>query len=58
TGAGTKEQIQHMVTALLGVNGDLAADAADALAAALCHGHQRHLKSRLAGENASVVGLR
>lgn len=57
TGAGTKEQIQHMVTSLLGLQGDLSADAADALATALCHGHQRRLNDRLA-DTAGIASLR
>jgi crossover junction endodeoxyribonuclease RuvC len=55
-GAATKEQVQHMVVALLQLQGTPSPDAADALAAALCHGHQRRLHSRLAG--AAVSGLR
>ena len=47
TGSATKEQVQHMVVALLKLQGMLAADAADALAAALCHGHQRRLQNQL-----------
>ena len=47
TGAGTKEQIQHMVRAILKLDGEIPADVADALATALCHGHQRRLKVRL-----------
>jgi crossover junction endodeoxyribonuclease RuvC len=39
TGAAEKTQVQHMVKALLGLQGRLAADAADALAIALCHSH-------------------
>lgn len=42
TGAATKEQIQHMVRQLLNLDGTPAADAADALALAICHAHQRH----------------
>lgn len=48
TGAATKAQVQHMVVSLLGLSGQPAPDAADALAAALCHGHQRRLAGRLA----------
>lgn len=55
TGAATKEQVQHMVAALLQLEGQPAPDAADALAAALCHGHQRRLHSRLAGAAALAV---
>ncbi len=39
TGRGDKKQVQHMVTALLGLSGTPQADAADALAAAICHAH-------------------
>ena len=39
-GHATKDQVQHMVKALLVMTHDkLRADAADALAVALCHGH-------------------
>lgn len=42
TGGAGKEQIQHMVNVLLALDGEaLQADAADALAVALCHGHAR-----------------
>jgi crossover junction endodeoxyribonuclease RuvC len=43
TGAADKAQVQHMVKALLGVAGRLGADAADALAIALCHAQHRGL---------------
>lgn len=39
TGAADKAQIQHMIRALLGLRGPVPADAADALAVALCHAH-------------------
>jgi crossover junction endodeoxyribonuclease RuvC len=39
SGRGEKKQVQHMVTALLGLSGTPQADAADALAAAICHAH-------------------
>ncbi len=42
TGAAKKEQVQHMVQVLLGMNEKLQADAADGLAVALCHGHSRN----------------
>jgi crossover junction endodeoxyribonuclease RuvC len=57
TGAATKLQVQHMVVSLLGLSGEPAPDAADALAAALCHGHRRRLTGRLAGA-AAVASLR
>jgi crossover junction endodeoxyribonuclease RuvC len=47
TGAATKEQVQHMVISLLHLEGEPSADAADALATALCYGHQRRLNSQL-----------
>lgn len=40
-GAATKEQVQHMVLRLLNISHTLQADAADALAIALCHAHVR-----------------
>jgi len=40
-GRATKEQVQRMVSALLCVRGAMRADAADALAAAICHIHRR-----------------
>jgi len=43
SGSATKEQVQHMVTALLTLDGTPSPDAADALAVALCHGHRRRL---------------
>ncbi len=47
TGAAEKEQVQHMVKALLGVSGRLGLDASDALAVALCHAQHRGLALRL-----------
>ena len=47
TGAATKDQVQHMVVALLSLQGVPGSDAADALAAALCHGHQRRIGLQL-----------
>ncbi|MFQ5993848.1 MAG: crossover junction endodeoxyribonuclease RuvC [Acidiferrobacterales bacterium] len=38
-GHARKEQVQHMVKALLGLNDMPQADAADALACAICHAH-------------------
>ena len=48
TGAADKEQVQRMVIALLALEGRLGADAADALAIALCHAHGRTLRLALA----------
>lgn len=47
-GHAGKGQIQHMVKALLGLAEAPAADAADALAAAICHAHMRDGLARLA----------
>ncbi len=38
-GHAGKQQVQHMVKALLGLSSTPQADAADALACAICHGH-------------------
>lgn len=53
-GHADKVQVQHMVRVLLGVDERLAADAADALAAAICHGHMRDGLARLAAAGARV----
>ncbi len=55
-GSATKDQVQHMVVSLLGLDGEPSTDAADALATALCHGHQRRLKSQLSGRSA-IAGI-
>ena len=47
TGAATKEQVQHMVVSLLQLDGAPAEDAADALAAAICHAHRRRIDGQL-----------
>jgi crossover junction endodeoxyribonuclease RuvC len=46
-GGADKVQVQHMVCALLGLNGRINADAADALAVAICHAHGRSLRRLL-----------
>ena len=55
TGAATKQQVQHMVISLLRLDAPPSLDAADALAAALCHGHQHRVKARLAMSEAAVL---
>jgi crossover junction endodeoxyribonuclease RuvC len=67
TGAAEKRQVQAMVRRLLALDADPAADAADALAAAICHGHRGPLAAlgatrrrgpglrRAAGRASSVV---
>jgi crossover junction endodeoxyribonuclease RuvC len=47
TGAAEKTQVQLMVRRLLNIEGELGADAADAIAIALCHAHSRRLRSLL-----------
>jgi crossover junction endodeoxyribonuclease RuvC len=46
-GSAEKVQVQHMVRALLSLNGRINADAADALAVAICHAHGRNLRRLL-----------
>ncbi len=53
-GHAAKQQVQHMVKILLCLADPPAADAADALAVALCHGHAREGLMRMAG----VSGMR
>ncbi|MEI8298935.1 MAG: crossover junction endodeoxyribonuclease RuvC [Pseudomonadota bacterium] len=48
TGAADKTQVQKMVGILLGLDGPLGADAADALAIALCHAHGRAARLAMA----------
>lgn len=57
TGSASKAQVQHMVVSLLQLDGVPSSDAADALAAALCHGHQRTLKAAL-DDRSAIVSLR
>lgn len=44
TGHADKKQVAMMVKTLLPASDAVAADASDALAVAICHSHQRHLK--------------
>ena len=57
TGSATKEQVQHMIVTMLKLDGVPAPDAADALAAALCHGNQRRIQARL-GTGKRIAGAR
>ena len=57
TGAATKEQVQHMVIEILKLDGKPAPDAADALATALCHGHQRRIHAQL-GTGKAIASAR
>ena len=49
TGAADKTQVQHMVKVLLKLPAEPQEDAADALAAALCHAHTRQSMINMAG---------
>ncbi len=53
-GAAAKQQVQHMVSVLLGLKELPQEDAADALAAALCHAHSSHFGQ----ENTALKGLK
>ena len=46
-GRADKQQVQHMVKILLNLQGKPQADAADALAVALCHGHTRQTLNQI-----------
>lgn len=48
-GAADKSQVQHMVGVLLGLHERLQADAADALAVAITHGHAHAFTNRTGG---------
>ena len=48
TGAAAKEQVQHMTKTLLNIRGPLQADAADALAIAICHSYSAAMLQRIA----------
>lgn len=58
TGGADKSQVQHMVQALLSLSRTPQADAADALAVALCHAHMSQSLARLAGVSGKVRGGR
>ena len=47
SGGADKKQVQHMVGVMLGLQGRLQADAADALAVAITHAHVRASANRL-----------
>ena len=48
-GSAGKEQVQHMIKVLLGVSGTVQADAADALAIAICHANTKSHMVKIAG---------
>ncbi len=51
-GGADKGQVQHMVGVLLGIQGPIQNDAADALAVALCHQHTQQTLARMQGTRA------
>ena len=57
SGAADKSQVQRMITLLLSLSEPPQADAADALAVAICHGHTRQTLQRF-GSAAVLAGRR
>ena len=57
TGAASKEQVQHMVRRLLGIQQELQADEADGLAIAICHA-QFHASRQKTGIDAALLKRR
>ncbi len=57
-GHAAKQQVQHMVKILLCLNEIPQADAGDALAIALCHGHSREGMLRMAAGVSGIKGGR
>lgn len=55
TGGAKKEQVQHMVRSILKLPGTPQADAADALAVALCHANSHDTIEKLAGQAKKTV---
>ncbi|ODP96557.1 MULTISPECIES: crossover junction endodeoxyribonuclease RuvC [Salinivibrio] len=53
-GSADKKQVQHMVTHMLKLNATPQADAADALAVAICHAHTYHTMIAMAGKASSA----
>lgn len=45
-GSADKQQVQHMIKVLLGIQGDMPLDASDALAIAMCHIHHQQTMDR------------
>ena len=58
TGGADKAQVQHMVGLMLGLQGKLQADAADALAVAITHAHVRASANRLGVDARTAWGRR
>jgi len=58
TGAADKSQVQHMVKTILKLPAMPQADAADALAVALCHAHSYESLDKMAGQASKIVRSR
>ena len=58
TGAADKTQVQHMVKSILKLPATPQADAADALAVALCHAHSHDSLLKMSGQASKVVRKR
>jgi crossover junction endodeoxyribonuclease RuvC len=58
TGAADKSQVQHMVKTILRLPGTPQADAADALAVALCHANSHESLAKLTGQAQKTVRRR
>lgn len=58
SGAADKTQVQRMIGLLLSRSEPLPADAADALAVAICHGHTRQTLHRFGIAGAALAGRR
>ncbi|MDU0356070.1 crossover junction endodeoxyribonuclease RuvC [Paraglaciecola aquimarina] len=54
-GSADKSQVQHMVTYLLKLGATPQADAADALAVALCHNHTQQSLIKMSGQASKTV---
>ncbi len=48
-GRAEKEQVQHMVRVILGLQGAMSLDQSDALAVALCHAHSHATRRKIEG---------
>jgi crossover junction endodeoxyribonuclease RuvC len=55
TGGADKAQVQHMVKSILKLNATPQADAADALAVALCHIHTSQSLIKMSGKTSSKI---
>ncbi|MGV2870673.1 crossover junction endodeoxyribonuclease RuvC [Colwellia sp. E150_009] len=58
TGSADKSQVQHMVKSILKLPGTPQADAADALAVALCHANSHEILAKLTGQAQKTVRKR